>query len=388
MSESTVTDTFPFGIEVVYARLTSTVATKDLTAALLEMHQPAVVTVDDWGDQQWAEILLPTDGRAQSLSVEVDTPTLQWRPRPLTALVGAIARQLETDVVWGEDVYDGAGSAAPASDPRLLPGRAESIAWFSKLDAPELFGIVAGAVGRPLAWAKVHGGCVVSESVDPQSTLDSGAWLVESEVMMWTSGTARGAGMFFRQEPYVHLWRGKPLIVDPSEPWHRDAAGLTVAEYSVPLPAHDEHEVWVQRFGLDADRAERLRILFRQQEPTSQSLTLLTEILGIGPTVAEVAEGVTHISELDEFMIVEPATKWQAFRKSMRSGRGKPAGTRWRRFRTTYPRWSMAVVVSVMIFAVGFVTANAIAGDYWGMLLPSLVVAVWSRELFTHRAGT
>lgn len=385
MSDSNETDVFPYGAALVYARLTGDVMSTDLTEALLELRQPAVVTVDDWGGQTWAQVLVPSDVDDHALSVEIASPTFRWRPQPVSALAGALARRLVTEVVWGEDVYDRDGASTPASDLTGLPGDAEAIAWFSKLDSPELVGIVARTAGRPLAWAKADGGCVICDLVSPQATLDSGAWAIESEVVLWTSGAARGAGIIFRKEPYFHVWQESPIVVDPTRPWHRDGAGLTVAEYSEPLPSHYEEDVWVRRFGLDAGRAERLRILFRQLEPTAETFTLLTDILGIGPAVAEVAEGVTHISELDGVVIVEPTTGWQAFRKSMAAGEGKSSDSWWRRLRARHPRWSMAIVVVVEVFAVGFLTLNFVEGDYWGMFLPVLVAAVWTRELFLRR---
>lgn len=385
MSERDESDVFPYGIAVIYARLTNVVASADLTAVLLNLRQPAVVTVDDWGDEQWAEVLLPLDESGQALSVEINSPTFRWRPQPVSTLAGILARDLATEVVYGEDIYGRDGAASPASDLTVVPGEAEAVVWFAKLDSPRLVGIVARTAGRQLAWAKVDGGCVISDLVSPQATLDSGAWAIESEVVLWTSGAARGAGILFRKEPYFHVWQESPTVVDPTKPWHRDGAGLTVAEYSVPLPSHCEEDVWIRRFGLDAGRAERLRILFRQLEPTAETFTLLTDILGIGPVVAEVAEGVTHISELDGVVIVEPTTGWQTFRKSMAAGDGNRADSWWRRLRATHPRWSMAIVVAVEVFAVGFLLSNLIDGDYWGMLLAAVVAAVWARELFLRQ---
>lgn len=385
MSESDETDVFPYETAVVYARLTSAATITDLTATLLDLRQPAVVTVDDWGGEQWAQVLLPLDENEQSLSVEIDSPTFRWRPQPVSTLAHVLARDLATEVVCGEDVYGRDGAASPASDLTVVPGDAEAIVWFSKLDAPELVGIVARTAGGPLAWAKVDGGCVISDLVSPQATLDSGAWAIESEVVLWTSGTARGAGIFFRKEPYFHVWQESPTVVDPTKPWHRDGDGLTVAEYSVPLPSHYEEDVWSRRFKLDAGRAERLRILFRQLEPTAETFTLLTDILGIGPVVAEVAEGVTHFSELDDVVIVEPMTGLQAFKKSMAAEVAKPTDSWWRRLRARHPRWSMAIVIAVEVFAVGFLLVNLIDGDYWGMLLAAVVAAVWTRELFLRQ---
>lgn len=69
----------------------------------------------------------------------------------------------------------------------------------------------------------------------------------------------------------------------------------------------------------------------------------------------------------------------------MAAGDGNRADSWWRRLRATHPRWSMAIVVAVEVFAVGFLLSNLIDGDYWGMLLAAVVAAVWARELFLRQ---
>ena len=164
--------------------------------------------------------------------------------------------------------------SAPA--PRL-----DGLAWTTRSSDNQL-ALMAGMDGVALEVATGLGGTRIvspSRGADLGAILARGMWAMSHGVAIWQARPEFGALIEDDQGRHALTWQTPWTIVDPSRPGQLLADGRPLAE-AIRLRWSNEPDLtpWAERFELDFERIERLRVL-STRVPSADLLGELVQIL-------------------------------------------------------------------------------------------------------------
>lgn len=364
-------------------------------AALIELRLPCRVTDEVNANGTGfvhGTILVSADD--EPLQAVAEGATLTWHPVSATTVKIALATALSGTVYFdeveyhlGDDSEDDERTCPPAT------GVLENFVWWTP-EFGEIGGVLARRAGQPLHLLRDGDTGLFAPTGSADDVFESGVWAAAGSVAMWRQGGSRVAAIGVKRDVLLHTWDQNWRRLDPA-PHLRDADGLAVRDYLDRLDDTDlDAADWSDALRFDADRAQQLRILFRQDESDERTFARLSEILSTPPTLADVADGRTGVNELAGATIAQPSSTWSTIRRAMSeelSGdRSSPAApqppTGWvgHRQRRSGPYLAVAALIFVALSAVlvtKIVTNSADTVWVQGLLLVALIADVaWPRR--------
>jgi hypothetical protein len=185
---------------------------------------------------------------------------------------------------------------------------------------------------------------VISPLGDPGAVESSNVWGMPDAIVLWRQGDERGTSTVWRNEKDGHTWGLEIGFVDPSNPWHRDGSGRTVAEWlEMTRPEPTDWKPWAAVARLSGDEAERLRVELRREVSDERTFARFSEALGLPQVVADLLETDLDPLLLPGAEVVRPAGAlkgvWHAVRRDVRDAEEpvKPAEVE----APTLPRWTL-----------------------------------------------
>ena len=225
-----------------------------------------------------------------------------WHPVSRDEIAKTLSRQFGADVSIDSVGYDGTGH--PFEESNLNANTRPDYDAFAWLTTADVSVITEGASSAdqdllvvPSA-SEYYRSLVVAFDA-PFSAANSSAWLMQSTLMMWRLGSARGFVINYANGVLGDEWNASWRVVDPSA---GDAAVLAAIEnIRLASPIKDYAEAFI----LDDAEAAQLEALFAEP-PTDDTLRRFTEIIGEPSDIADVVEGRMDAADLPEAGVVSP----------------------------------------------------------------------------------
>ena len=225
-----------------------------------------------------------------------------WQPVSRDEIAKTLSRQFGADVSIDSVGYDGTGH--PFEESNLNANTRPDYDAFAWLTTADVAVITEGASSADQdllvvpSTSDYYRSLVVAFDA-PFAVANSSAWLMQSTLMMWRLGSARGFVINYANGVLGDEWNSSWRVVDPSA---GDAAVLAAIEnIRLASPIKDYAEAFI----LDDAETAQLEALFAEP-PTDDTLRRFTEIIGEPSDIADVVEGRMDAADLPDASVVSP----------------------------------------------------------------------------------
>ncbi|MFC0678509.1 hypothetical protein ACFFGH_11735 [Lysobacter korlensis] len=320
-------------------------------------------------------------GRGGELLRWSGVPGREWAPMSVEE-VNAVVDSLGVTVQLGDLEREPAEPlAATPTGVRRLVDAMVMCARESSVTAD----LIAREAKAPVVLNRFGDWMIISPFGEPRAVEASSVWGMPDVIVLWRQGDERGTSTFRRGDQHGHAWGFEAEFLDPSNPWHRDHTGKTVAEWlEATRPEPPEWEPWAKVAALDDDSAQRLRLALRRPDSDEQTFPRFADALGLPAVVVDLLDHDLDPMSLPGAEVVRPAGflrgVWEAIRRDVRNvaaERNEPKPSRppaklpaltvwWLRVTCTRPWWyHLLALGAIGIFGTLLVVRLQEDGSLW-----------------------
>ena len=223
-----------------------------------------------------------------------------WQPISRDEIAKTLSRQFGANVSIDSVGYDGTGH--PFEESALNANTFPDYDAFAWLTTADVGVITEGSASADQDFLVIPSSSDYYRSLvvafdAPFAAANSSAWLMQSSLMMWRLGSARGFVVNTPTGVVGDEWNDSWKVVDPSA---GDAAVLAAIEnIRRASPIRDYAEAFI----LDEAETAQLEALLNEP-PADDTLRRLTEIIGEPSDIADVVEGRVDAADLPEASVV------------------------------------------------------------------------------------
>jgi hypothetical protein len=273
-----------------------------------------------------------------------------------------------------------------------------SMVWHTFKNVDNFGGLVAGAIGAPVVVAPLDRTHIYAPLGNRERLLEDDLPESHPSILLWRTATRRGVFIRKRRARALHWWDEAAVLIDPSDSRSVLGLDLRVADVVGALKG-DQGDVIADiatAFRLEAEAAERLRILCRRPRSDDTTFSELVTILGLPAELADLADGRLDPADLPAAVVKHPQTlrqnlaeDWSEIRSVFRepvSERSRSPFEAWQRLTARRPLWYTLLTIVVVGGSAALGLSRVIdGGGLSSIWVQILVVVLWTGSYLSPR---
>jgi hypothetical protein len=273
-----------------------------------------------------------------------------------------------------------------------------SMVWYTFKNLDDFGGLVAGAIGAPVVVAPLDRSHAYAPLGNRERLLDDDLPESHQSILLWKTATRRGVFIRKRRVRALHWWDEAAVLIDPSDSRPLLGLDLRVADMVAALRG-DQGDVISDigtAFRLEAEAAERLRILCRRPRSDDSTFSDLVTILGLPAELADLADGRLDPADLPAAVVKHPQTLRQNFAEDwseIRSVFREPAADRsrspfdaWQRLTARRPLWYTLLTVLIVGVSAAVAVMRLLDGaGFLAIWIQLAVIVLWTGSYVAPR---